>query len=130
MPRNFDEERAARAAQDREFIIGGETFHGRASVKPEALSAYDRLADSASVTDTLAVVDELILAMIEDEEDNAGHMRYVALRARNDDPLTIEDLMEITKYLVEAQTGRPTGQPGDSSAGPGTTGTISTVASS
>jgi hypothetical protein len=128
MAKNFDEQRAERAALDRDFIIGGEHFRARPGVRPEKLSRYDDLDADSTVEETLAIVDELILAMIE-EDDNA-HERYRALRLRDDDPVTVEDLQELVKWLMEAQTGRPTGQPGDSSAGPERTGTISTVASS
>jgi hypothetical protein len=128
MPRNFDEKRAARAAQDRDFTIGGESFRVRASVRPEALAAYDDLDPAAPVREVLKIVDELLLAMIEDTED--GHARYRALRERDEDAVSVEDLQELAKWVIEVQTGRPTESPGGLPAGPVRTGTISTGVSS
>lgn len=126
--KNFDEERAHRASQDRDFKIGGEVFRARSSVKPELLAPYESLDGTDSAMKALEVIDELLLAMIEPVDD--AHARYRAIRERVEDAVSIEDLQELVKWLMEVQTARPTGQPVDSSTGRGATGTTSTGTSS
>lgn len=129
MPKNFDIGREARkkTEDERTFILGGETFVAKDGVHPSALAAYDAITEAAGVMATLATVDDLILAMIEDR-DNA-HARYRVIRDNTENVISVEDLLELVKWLVELQTGRPTGQPGDSSLGPPSTATPLTVAS-
>ncbi len=129
MPKNFDIGRKARAKteEDRTFILGGETFVAKDGVHPSALAAYDRITEAAGVMETLSTVDDLILAMVEDR-DNA-HARYRVVRDNTEDVVSVEDLLELVKWLVELQTGRPTGQPGDSSLGPQSTETPLTAVS-
>jgi hypothetical protein len=121
--KNFDIGREARKKTEdqRSFTIGGETFVAKDGVHPSALAAYDAITESSGVAQTLATVDDLILAMIEDK-DNA-HERYRIVRANETDIISVEDLLELVRWLVELQTGRPTGQPGDSSPGAASTET-------
>jgi hypothetical protein len=119
--KNFDERRKQRAEADRLFQIGGETFVMRAGVRPEALTPYENLTPEAGASEALAVIDDLIVEFIEDNDD--AHSRYRNLRERSDDPITMQDLQELTKWLVEQQTGRPTVPPSPSTASPATTGT-------
>lgn len=125
--KNFDSSRKARqkTEEERTFALGGHTFVAKKGVHPSALAAYDGIGDDTGVGETLEIVDDLILAMVEDRD--GAHGRYLDLRADQDDPLTIEDLLELVKWLVEIQTGRPTGQPGDSSPGLTSTPTPSTA---
>lgn len=124
--KNFDTERQAREipAEERTFVLGGETFIGRSSVRPEALTKWDGIGDDMPVTEVLKATDDTILALIEDT-DNA-HERYRALRQKEDDPLTIPDLVAVGTWLVEVQTGRPTDPPIGSTDSPSTPGTTST----
>lgn len=131
MPKNFDEKRAARAAfQDRDFILGGEQFTIRASVRPEALIKYESLDASDDIATTLATIDGLIIAFLEPGPGGDAHNRYKAVREREDDPISVEDLQELVEWMMEVYTARPTVPPGGSSESPGTTGTDSTDESS
>lgn len=126
--KNFDESRKHDhvPVEDRTFVIGGEVFVAKEDVHPSVLTAFDRLED-ANVETTLAVIDETILSMVE-PTDNAAE-RYRAVRARTDDPIKLDVMVELARWLVEMQTGRPTGQPSASAPGPTRTGAVSTVGS-
>lgn len=128
--KNFDQSRSARrtSAEERAFTIGGETFVAMDAVRPEDLVKYESITKDTSASETLNIIDGLILSMIEQSDDAAT--RYRAVRARRDDPITLEDLQELTEWLVERQTGRPTGKPASSSPGLEGTGNGSTDVSS
>lgn len=127
--KNFDDHRRARAtAEEREFKIGGEQFRCKAAVRPETIAPFDDIQDETPVLETLALVDSIVVGMLEPDDD--AELRYRALRAREADPLTVDDLLELVGWMIEKVTGRPTVLPGGSSAGPGTTGTNSTEGSS
>lgn len=163
--RDFDQQRLERrhswSQEARTFVLGGHTFVGRASVRPEVLAEYhDRVqADEAGLSHVIAATDDALLAMIEGGNDvqeqpgppvpdplNEGALvpgppvlvpipdspraRYLALRARTDDPIDLDILAEIVKWLVEVQGGRPTQPSADSLNGHASTGTSSTDTSS
>lgn len=131
MPKNFDEKRAARAAfMDRDFILGGEQFTMKASVRPEALVRYESLEESDNIETTMAIIDDLIIAFLEPGSGGEAHNRYRTLRERESDPISVEDLQELVEWMMEVYSARPTVPPGDSSESPGTTGTSSTDDSS
>lgn len=125
--KNFDTERKAREipVEERTFVLGGETFIGRSSVRPEVLTKWDGIGDDMPITEVLKATDDTILALI---EDDGAHARYLALRAKEDDPLTVPDLVAVGMWLVEVQTGRPTEPPTGSTDSPSTPGTTSTAA--
>jgi hypothetical protein len=130
--KNFDEKRHLRRSltvDDRSFTLGGEIFVAKASMRPEALTDYDRIDETTSLTETLQIVDGVILKFLEKNPDNAP-ARYRKIRENEDDPVTVEDLLDLVQWLVEVQTGRPTGRPDDFSPGPSETGTTSTENSS
>ena len=124
--KNFDTDREQRAERDRGFQIGGETFTTKTAVRPEAMTAYEALDDDAPVSEMLKVIDQTILAFVEEN----GHERWRKLREREDDPVTLADMNALINWLVEDQTGRPTQQPAPSSGGLGSSGTPSTGVSS
>jgi hypothetical protein len=128
--KDFDTDRAPRSVEDRTFQIGGEVFVMRTAIRPEVLAAYEDLdIESAKSADTLKVIDELIVSCIEPAD--AGHDRYARLRTRDDDPITITDLVTLASYLVEGVTGRSPTQPSSPSiSGPERTGTTLTADSS
>lgn len=131
--KDFDAVRTARIGSDEErsFKILGEVFIAKASVKPEVLTKYENLEEAEGAQTTLEIIDELVLSMIQDgAEGEEAEARYRAIRAREDDPIALADLQNIVEWLVERQTGRPTGKPGNSSAGRGRTGGRSTADSS
>lgn len=128
--KNFDTEREERklSEEERTFVLGGETFVAKASVRPEALSQWDGITQEMSVSQILEATDATVLALIENRDD--AHNRYTAIRARDEDPIAVDDLVEVGKWLVEVQTGRPTEPQSGSTASPPTPGTTSTVESS
>ena len=125
---NFDEKRQQRQEADRGFQIGGETFVVRSGVRPEVLAQYETIREGMAAAEVLTTLDDLVLQSIEDAD--GGHDRYRALRERDDDPLTLEDLTALTEWLVEQHAGRPTRRPSRSTNGRRRTGTTSTEGSS
>jgi hypothetical protein len=99
-------------ATDREFTLGGETFHWRYQ-SPEALEVF---SDSTSL-EGFPLLDAQILLFIEPEE----HDRYRALRARAEDPIPGGLVMAVIQWLVEQQTNFPTVLPSPSEVGRGKT---------
>lgn len=129
--KNFDEAREARAKEDRSFQLGGEVFTRKVGIRPEVLSPYENLSDDTPATEALATIDMIVLDMIEDGgEGQDACVRYKALRAREDDPVTLGDLTDLVEWLVESATSRPTSRQSGSMRGPAATGTISTEGSS
>lgn len=128
--KDFDAERLAKRAteEDRTFKLGGETFVAKRSVHPSVLAAYDRIKPETGITDTMEVVDEVILQMIETRD--ASHGRYLEVRANTEDPVTITDLLDLVKWLLETETDRPTGLPSASVSGQTLTEEPSTAGSS
>lgn len=140
--------------ESRTFVIVGEQFVAKASVKPEMLTKYENVSTADSSTDTMATIDELVLSMIEPGDGDwvddprvdpasvpegeqirkvgTDHARYLRLRAveNGENVLSIGDLREITEWLVERQTGRPTGLRSSSLHGREGTGDGSTARSS
>lgn len=115
--KNFDE----LLAQDRTFQVGGETFSWR-DVRPEVLTSFT--ADTNGSTDDNAVwrlLDDQIMLFLDPTETD----RWTALRARDENPVTIVQLNSILTWLLEEQTGRPTETPSPSAPGRGRTAATS-----
>lgn len=119
--KDFDEARAARAATERTFKIGGIDFTYRQSVAPEVLIHWNEAVTEVTKLDErgwLNLFDETIVALLEPGQEQ----QWRDLRATNAaDPLNIADIREVLKWLIEQATGRPTGEPSGSSAGSATT---------
>ena len=121
--RDFDVDRASRLQGELEFKLGGETFRRRPGVRPEVLARYFSIA---ALDDEEAVrrMDETLLAFIHPDD----HAKYTARREDDVDPLTLLDLSEVAKWMVEEETRRPTEASSGSSAGRSeTAGTSSTA---
>lgn len=121
--KDFDATRKTRrrSEEERTFQLAGEVFVLKPAVHPEALETYDSITEETGIGETMRIVDELILSMIESGDDSEA--RYRMIRANTDDPVTIEDLQDLVQWMVEVQTARPTGQPGVSSPGQSSTET-------
>lgn len=145
--KDFDTERRARLEQarsvDRSFQFGGEVFERRISVMPESLLPLDmlkapKLAEDgrtvlepgSSIAEDFAAIDAVILAHIDTDADPTAEDRYLRVRANQADIVTADDLRRLMDWLVNEDTGRPTGPSGNSSGSPARTGTESTAASS
>lgn len=128
--KNFDEQRAARALADRGFQIGGETFTRKASVRPEATEPWEAITLESTSKETLANIDETVCNMIEPGVKGADHKRWLELRKREEDAVTMGDLLELVQWLIAEQSARPTEQPSSSSVEPEELGTSLTEDSS
>ncbi len=131
--KNFDTARRAREQETRDeraLVLGGETFYAKATVRPEVLARWNDITEDMPMDDILSITDETIIALLENVDDTPT--RYRAVRQNEEDPIGFQDLLELAKWLVEVQTGRPIESPSDSSGSPGTTknGTGSTDDSS
>lgn len=132
--RDFDIARTARATADLEFKIGGETFVRRAACRPEDTKPWEDVGALTPQADVLAAVDQTVKNLIEPGVKGEAHRRWDALRKRDEDALTLGDLIALVVWLVEEQAARPTVPPGDSSnvreiPGTGSTGGSSSQAS-
>ena len=108
--KDFDEGRIA-PASDRTFRIGGETFVRKATVRPEALLGWDGITPESKSTETLKVVDQLISDFVTEPA------KWRELRQREEDPVSLQDMMKIVEWLIAGVTGFPTTAP--SPSGPG-----------
>jgi hypothetical protein len=139
--RDFDQIRAERAARTAlqapaTFRLGGHEFRLVASIHPDVVAIMDEV-DTSKPGHVLRAIDDVVDGCLDavrvgdgEWSDHATASRaWQDLRARRDDPLTVEDITSIMQFCIEELTGRPTGQPADSSDGPGTSGTFSTVGS-
>jgi hypothetical protein len=128
MPKDFDATRKrALLPEQREFVIGGETFRVKGRVRPEAIAPFDLIEDENSPTRILEIVDGIIIDLIESENDAAGRWHQVRAVTDENELISLEDLMELVQWMIEVVAARPTSQPGGSSPGPGATGTSSTA---
>ena len=116
MPKDFDE----LLAKEHKFTVRGETFAFR-DVKPEILTAFEVSTNG----DVWQIIDDQIKLFLEDED----HERWATLRGREKDPVTIAQLNEILKWLMEEQTGRPLETPSPSASGRGRAEASSTARS-
>lgn len=126
--KDFDERRRERAARDRGFTLGGEQFVMKPGVRPEILVAYEGIPPEATPEQKIGVLDGVIIGFLEDEAE--ATVRWTRARAIEDNPVTLQDMQDLIEWLIEQQTGRPTGQPSVSSPGGGGTVTPLTAASS
>lgn len=126
--KDFDTKRKERSDRDRSFKIGGETFVRRTGLRPEILLPWEKIGDDTPASEVLETIDLLVTDFIESGDDAVA--RYKALREREDDPVTLEDLQELVEWLVAEQTGRPTGPPSGSTPSGAPQGNGSTGASS
>lgn len=127
--KDFDARRKERAERDRGFTLGGETFVMKPGVRPEALAAYESIDVDASPEAKLGTMDGMILDFLEGDTAEI-EARWKKVRAIEDNPITIQDMQAVIEWMIAEQTGRPTGQPSDSTDGPAATVTSLTAASS
>lgn len=128
--KDFDTARQERAQADRGFLIGGEQFIRRASVRPEATKPWEDVDLTTSHDATLAAIDETVTNMIEPGAKGEAHKRWAKLREREDDAISLGDLLDLVQWLVQEQAARPTVPPSNSSDEPEDSGTSSTGGSS
>lgn len=114
--KNFDD----LVTKDREFKVGGETLRWH-DVRPEVLSAFELSGNGSDPekdpSGVWKALDEQILVFLHPDD----RAKWVALREREEDPVTIAQINAILLWLVEEQTGRPTVTPSPSDPGRGRT---------
>ena len=114
--KNFDD----MLPDDREFVVGGETFHWR-QVRPEVLQAFEPPKDEENVW---AILDAQILLFVAPED----HERWLTVRKQDEKAVTGAQIQAIIMWLVEVQTELPTVQPSPSVVGRGQTAVTSKAA--
>lgn len=114
MARNFDEERQ----QDLGFIIRGENFT-MVMVRPEVIGSWEDQDIPVKSMDAIAFTSDKIKQFISNSD--GSHDRWDALRAREEDPISLGELNELLVWMVEVQSARPTRSPSPSSTGRGRT---------
>jgi hypothetical protein len=110
MPKDFD----TVLPQDRSFTVRGETFQF-IDVRPEVIQAWADETNGKSDESVWQYQDKQILAFLRAEDRD----RYVTLRTREEDPITIAQQNALLTWLWEEATGRPTEQVSVSPSGPG-----------
>ena len=113
--RNFDE----LLSDERTFVVRGQTFTWR-DVRPEVLTDLGDFntngdGETPNPNAVWEAQDKQILNFIIPED----HERWKALRASEDDPITIRQFNAILEFLVGEQTDRPTETPSPSATGRG-----------
>jgi hypothetical protein len=114
MPRNFDEERQF----DPVFIIRGESFRMKI-VRPEVIAEWEDSPIPEKSVDAIKYIDDKLKQFIENTD--GSHERWDALRAKDDDPVSMGELDELLRWMVETQSARPTAAPSPSAPGRGRT---------
>ena len=109
-------------AQDLTFEVEGEKFT-MFVVRPEVLAAWEDAAIPETAVDALKVIDERVCLML---GDNGQVERWHALRARDENAVSIGVLRDVMEWMVEVQSARPTESPAPSARGRGKTATTST----
>lgn len=122
--KDFDEARDERKSADRAFRFGGETFVMKATVRPEVMVGYESINTDTDALVALSIIDDMVISFIEGGED--AERRYRAVRAREEDAISMDDLNALVEWLISEQTGRPTSAPSASSGGRTTTEDSST----
>lgn len=112
--KDFDEARAERTAADRTFKLGGEVFVMKAAVRPEVMVGYESMNPDTPALEALGIIDDMVVSFL---EGDTAEGRYRAIRARDDDPISMDDLNALVEWLVAEQTGRPTTAPSASTGG-------------
>jgi hypothetical protein len=138
--KDFNVERAERAAAERRFYLGPYTFKRRPTIPPEVLSSYAAAGRDGDDADTIRRFEQALLDLVEKScvhTSSGVEMLTVdawqAMRTDGDeyDVVGFEDMANITTWLVEGISARPTGEPSDSPDGSPDpeTGTSSTESS-
>lgn len=123
---------AAKSEDERSVKIAGTVLVVKPGVqfRPEVWARYfdDFLhpdTHGLSNSETIELWDEIITTALEPESAGA----WLALRAREDDPITRDDMLAVVRFVIEVQADRPTQPPSDSSDGRAPITTPSTDAS-
>lgn len=92
------------------FKLYGEEFNCRKAIQGKVLLEVAGSFDGENVTNANDVIEQFFEAVLEPE----SHERFNALLHDPDKIVTVEELGEITGWLVEQYSGRPTQESSDS----------------
>jgi hypothetical protein len=130
MPLDLDQ---IAGTEDRAIIVRGHTFNIPRH-RPEVLDAIDALEKEyleikePGYTDVLAFVEGRLRLLLDD--GNGQIEKYDELRSRAENAIEYGDIIAMSRAALEMVTRLPTVPAGPSQAGPGRTGSPSTVESS
>jgi len=113
-PRDFDQD----LSEDLAFVIGGESFKMK-YVRPEVLAAWEDEEVVQKSEEALKQMDDRIKLFL--DNSNGALERWDALRARDDNPVSMGQINDLLLWMVEVQSGRPTIPPSPSATGRGKT---------
>lgn len=124
--RAIEEARQERAARSRTFELAGEQFVHRAAVNMETLADYYDMSSGRSDVnnhEAIEIIDRTVLAFLEPGQED----KWRKLRDDPVNPISPADAHGLIEALLSATSGRPTMRPSDSTDGPESNGTTSTV---
>ena len=104
-----------------DFEINGETFHVK-TVRPEVIAAWDTTPAESDMA-AFERLDNMICQFLDD--GNGQVERWKALRASDENAITVGQMRGIIRWLVEMQSDFPTEAPAPSPRGRGRTATPS-----
>lgn len=124
--KNFDEERQpVRPVEERQFVLRGVTLTVRPRLRPEAMATLEDAGDHVSSLTVLAEVDKGMRMLLVPED----HDKWEAIRQNDDDPVSLDEMMAVTAWVIEVESGRPTMAPSASTDGRDSTSGSSTAPS-
>lgn len=95
------------------FKLHGEDFHCIKQVQGKVLMEIVSMAQESDTTVSVELIEKFFGSVLVDE----SYERFEALLHDKDRIVTVETLGEITGWLIEQYTSRPTQRPEDSSSG-------------
>lgn len=129
---DFDKKRHERHQQretelgDRSFTFGGHTMRYRANAPYTVTKAVAAITENTDGTEVFATLENAVLSLL----DKHSRDLFQQACANEDDPVTFEDLVELSNWLIERQVQRPPTPPASSPDLFATNGTASTATSS
>ena len=130
--KDFDAERRKRHAEreqslgDRSFTFGGFTMAYRANPPYTVTAAVAALTETSDGTAVFKVLEDAVIGLL----DNDSRDLFRQACGNENDPVTFDDLIELSNWLIERQSDRPPTPPVSSPGLSATNGTTSTANSS
>lgn len=129
--RDFDAERRERYPEPVTFRMRDEVFTVIQGISPEEYGAkaqpFFSMTRATPNDEALKIADEFVVAFT-DGDDSAE--RWKKVRALRNPAVTVREIFDLCRWIIEEQTGVPTQQPAPSPDGDGSDGELSTEPSS
>lgn len=110
--KDFDAARPEVPVEDRQCRFRGLVLTARRAVRPEALAAFRDAAPGSAAQDLLDY-EAFISAALEPESAS----EWGRMRADESDPVSLQEVEDMVRWLVERASGRPTSAPSHSTRG-------------